>query len=154
MADMFGTSGITYGYYMAGVWVIAALNMALLVPHFRTKYFSTTTILKISFSSLVIGYILLWFIASEISYLVVFFLTVILSWAYGVLYNVHIMSQAAPDEVGEMSWMFGSIQSLAMIFGPLFGWILLESQLNMHWWSLFFVVVAIYLMCGELRTRA
>jgi DHA1 family tetracycline resistance protein-like MFS transporter len=151
MADMFGTSGIMYGYYMAWIWVIAALNMALFVPHFWTKYFSTTTIIKISFSSLVVGYLLLWFIASELSYLLTFFLTVLLSWAYGVLYNVHIMSQAAPGEVWEMSWMFGSIQSLAMIFGPLFGWLLLESTLNMHRGSLFFVVIAIVLMWDELQ---
>jgi uncharacterized protein YqgC (DUF456 family) len=43
------------------------------------------------------------------------------------------MSHAKTGEIGELSGMFGSLQSMTMVLGPLLAGVLLESTINMHW---------------------
>jgi MFS family permease len=38
--------------------------------------------------------------------------------------------------------MFGSLQSMTMVLGPLLAGVLLESTINMHWWAAGFYVLA------------
>lgn len=132
MFDMFDTPGIQYGFYLAGLGVISAINMAILVPHVWTRFFSRRQLLIIIYSGLIIGYALASHMGSEISYMAVFLLTTIVSGPSQVIYNQHIMSQATPDEVGELSGALGSISSIAMIIGPLIGGALLHYHINIH----------------------
>jgi hypothetical protein len=47
MADLFGTPGTRYGLYLAGLGIISAINMAILVPRVWTKFFSMRQLLMI-----------------------------------------------------------------------------------------------------------
>jgi MFS family permease len=81
---------------------------------------------------MIFGYIVVSMMTTELHYIGIFYLMIFLSGAYGIVYNVQIMSQAEPDEIGEMSGMFGSLHSLTMVIGPLVAGMLLESTFNLH----------------------
>lgn len=132
MANMFATPGTRYGYYLAGLGVLSALNMAVLVPKFWTKIRSVQTVLKRSFVWLSLWFIVISLLMTEISYVIGFYL-VILWWGMRwVLYNIEIMSEAREGEVGRLSGMLASLQSMTMIVGPLVWGLLLVSPINIH----------------------
>jgi MFS family permease len=120
--------------------------MAILVPRVWTKFFSMRQLLMIIYGWLIIGYLIASIMTSEVSYITVFLLTTIVSWPYQVIYNQHIMSQAQPHEVGELSGTLGSVSNIAMIIGPLIGGTLLQYHINIHRWSIIFIIAAIWMM--------
>ncbi|USN54925.1 MAG: hypothetical protein H6765_10845 [Candidatus Peribacteria bacterium] len=78
MANNFGTPGQRYGYYLAGVGVLMAINMAVLIPRFWTKVMSTKALLVWSYSWLIGGLFLVSFLHTEVSYIAVYYVVMIL----------------------------------------------------------------------------
>jgi hypothetical protein len=115
MSNVFGTSGSTYGYYLSFMGVLTAINMAILVPRVWMKKLHTSHILIINFLALIIGYSIMGIIQQELLYVMAFYVTIILSGAWGIVYNIRILEHATPNETGELSGMMGSMQSLYMI---------------------------------------
>ena len=72
----------------------------------------------------------MWFMTQEWVFLGFFYGAILLWNIYNPLYNAEIMSQARPDEVGEVSGMLWWLQSLFMFIGPLIGGILLSQGIN------------------------
>lgn len=130
MNDTFGTTGEMYGYYLAVLGIITGLNMAVLVPKFWTTHMSNKNLITMAHIALIIGYALIGFLTQERLFLSIFYIAVFLGNIYNPLYNIEIMSQAHPDEIGEVSGMLGGLQSLFMFIGPLIWWILLEQGAN------------------------
>jgi hypothetical protein len=54
MFAQFNTPGTRYGFYLSGIGIIIALNLAVFVPRIWTKYFSTKQILLVSYTSAII----------------------------------------------------------------------------------------------------
>ncbi len=150
MHNLFGTSGERYGYILAVSGLIMAINMGILIPKFWTKKFSTRALLILVFSCMIVGYTLLGLMQTELSYIITLYTLMFLINAYGVVYNVYIMSHAHKKEVGELSWMLWSLQSLFMVIGPIVGWFLLEADINIHWWALVFFAIGIIIMIKPL----
>lgn len=119
MNDTFGTTGEMYGYYLAVLGIITGLNMAVLVPKFWTTHMSNKNLITMAHIALIIGYALIGFLTQERLFLSIFYIAVFLGNIYNPLYNIEIMSQAHPDEIGEVSGMLGGLQSLFMFIGPL-----------------------------------
>jgi len=142
MNNYFGTPWVRYGYYLAGLWIISAINMAVFVPRFRTKHFSNTTLFIFNFLVYIVGLFLVSSMVTEMTYMLLFYVMSLLWGVYSVLYNVEVMSHAKTGEIGELSGMFGSLQSMTMVLGPLIAGILLESTINMHWWAAGFYILA------------
>ncbi len=151
MHNLFDTSGERYGYILAIAWVIIAINMGVLIPKFWMKIFSTRYLLYRTFFWMVAWYALLGIMNTETSYVITLYTVMLFTWAYGVVYNIYIMSHAKKNEVGELSWMLGSLQSLFMVFWPIVGGVLLESDINIHRGAIVFFVIAILIMIKPLR---
>ncbi len=151
MHNLFDTSGERYGYILAIAWVIMAINMWVLIPKFWMKVFSTRKLLYRVFFWMVIWYATLGFMHTETSYVIVLYITMLFTWAYGVVYNIYIMSHAKKNEVGELSWMMWSLQSLFMVIWPIIGGVLLETNFNIQRGAIVFFVIAILIMIKPLR---
>lgn len=132
MFNTFGTPGTRYGYYLAGLGVLSAINMALLVPKFWTRHRSNHHLLVWSFTVMSIGYGISWLLTTESSYVLWFYVTVLLGGMRWVLYNTEIMKDGLPHETGRLSGMMGSLQSLTMVIGPLIGGFVLSQDINIH----------------------
>lgn len=130
MNHIFGTSGEQYGYYLAILWIITWLNMALLVPRFWTKKFANRQLIILAHLALIIWYAIVGIVSKEWIFLAVFYTTIAFGNIYTPIYNIEIMSQAHPDEIGEISGMLGGLQSLFMFVWPLIWWVLLSANIN------------------------
>ncbi len=154
MHAKFGTSGERYGYLLAVSWVILAVNMAVLVPKFWRKVFTTRGLLIRIFGAMLLGFMLLSLMQTEISYILTLYVMMLCSGAYGVVYNIYIMSHAQKNEIGEISGMMWSLQSLFMVIWPVIWWVMLETDLNIHRGSFMFVLIALIIMLKPLRTMS
>lgn len=152
MHNEFGTSGERYGYLLAISGLILAINMAVLIPKFWTKVFSTRGLLIWIFFWMVVGYAILGMMQTELSYIITLYIVGLLIWAYGVVYNVYIMSHAQKNEVGELSGMMWSLQSLFMVIGPIIWGVLLELNFNIQRWAIVFFIIWILVMIKPLRS--
>jgi hypothetical protein len=106
------------------------VNMALLIPKFWTKYMSNKSLILMSHIALIMGYGIIGFVLQEWLFLGIFYVAILLWNIYNPLYNAEIISQAHPDEIGEVSGMLGGLQSLFMFVGPLIGGVLLSQGVN------------------------
>lgn len=146
MNNLFGTSGEEYGYYLALVGIITALNLGFLVPRFWTKMFSNKQLIIMSHIVLIIGYMLVGYASSLYGFLGLFYATILLSGYYVTVYNVNIMSKALPHETGELSGMLAGTQSLLMFVGPLLGGLILAIKYNVYYGAAIFAAISFAVM--------
>lgn len=135
MNTTFATSGVMYGYFLAFAGVINAVNMGFFVPRFWTKRFSIHQLIIRVHIALICWYAILWTVTNYTLFIILFYVVTMLSGIYMPIYNIQIMSQAKPDEIGELSGMLGGAQSLFMFVGPLLWWVLLTYGGNIFWWA-------------------
>ncbi len=135
MNTKFWTTWVMYWYILAISGLLSAFNLWLLIPKFWTKYFTTRQLIIWSHIALIVWYWILWFIDSYTPFILFYYSIVVLWWIYMPVYNIQIMSQAKPDEIGELSGMLGGAQSLFMFFGPLLWWLLLTYWGNIFRWA-------------------
>ena len=130
MNNTFGTTGQQYGYYLAIVGVMSAINLGFLVPKFWMKRFSHKWLIIFAHAALILWYALVWLSHDLYTFLWLFYLTIVLGNIDTPVYNIEIMSTAKPHEIGELSGMLGGAQSLFMFVGPLVWGILLQFHYN------------------------
>jgi MFS transporter, DHA1 family, tetracycline resistance protein len=130
MNNLFGTTGEHYGYFLAIIWVLSALNLWLIVPKFWLKRFTPRQVIMVSHITLIIWYILIWLSQNFTLFVAFFYVTMILWNIYMPVYNIEIMSKAKLNEIWEISWMLGWRQSMVMFIWPLIWWILLNYHIN------------------------
>ncbi len=130
MNNMFGTTWQQYGYYLAIVGVMSALNLWFLVPKFWMKRFSHKWLIIFAHGALILWYTLVWMAHDLYTFLGLFYATIVLWNIYTPVYNIEVMSNAKRDEVGEISGMLGGAQSLFMFIGPLIWWLMLQFHYN------------------------
>ena len=152
MNGKFGTSGEVYGYLLSISWLISAFNMAFLIPRFWTKYLSHKQLIIWTHIALIVWYGILGFIQWYTAFILVFYIVIILSGIYMPIYNIQIMSQAKPNEIGELSGMLGGAQSLFMFFWPLFWGLLLMAHRNIFRSAVVFFIVSGLIMLKRLVT--
>ena len=151
----FGIWWEKFGYIMALFGVISAVNMAILIPKFRIPKFSSKNIIYIAhiWSMAVMALMayaisiysrdIFWLTNSLCIYLVWLTLMVLVN-IYQAVYQSEIINHTDKSKVWEVSWVTASIQNLSMVFGPLFGGILLDSYFNVYiWWWIFILASAI-----------
>ncbi|HMY81027.1 MAG TPA: MFS transporter [Candidatus Absconditabacterales bacterium] len=152
MQKLFGTTGAQYGWYLAIVGLIAAINMGFLVPKFRTKFFTNKTLIIMAHIVIVVGRGLIGTTSHLGRYLGLFYLTILLSGYYMTVYNIEIMSHAKPGEIGELSGMLGGLQSLLMFVGPLIGGIMMAFQRNIYRGSALCTVISLAIIIRRVVT--
>jgi len=131
MNNIFGTSGIQFGYIFAIFGVITALNMALLLPKFWTKILSTKSLIVLAHAMAIWWYVVIsQIVGSESWFIVALYSTILFSGFYMPLYTTIIMTQADPKNTGEISGMLSWAQWLFMFVGPLIGGIMLNYGYN------------------------
>ena len=153
MFNNFWTLWEEYWLYLWGVWVISAINLAVLMPKFWSKKFTNQQLLIRCFLWLVWWYTVLIYINTELSYILLYYLVVFMSGTHSVIFNIEIMSQANEWEVWELSGMLASLQSVFMIFGPLLGGIMLTWAINIHIWAVVFSIIGAGIMWYHIYTK-
>ncbi len=151
---LFGTTGAQYGYYLAIVWVISAVNLGFLVPKFWMKKFSHNWLIIFSHIILIIGYMLTGLSHSLYIFLGIFYVTLVLWNIYMPVYNIEIMSKAKPNEIWEVAGMLGGAQSLFMFVGPLIGGILLQFGYNIFIGAVICFILSFAVMIRYVRKKA
>lgn len=146
MNDHFGTSGERYGYYLAVMWLIVWLNMAVLLPKFWTKIMTYKSLIIMAHIVLIVWYFMMWQVGGELIYIIIFYLTVLLSGYYGPIYQTIALSDTKPREVGELSGMLSGAQSLFMFVGPLIGGLFLDLDINLFTGAAVLVIISGVLM--------
>lgn len=131
MNDHFGTSGERYGYYLAVMWVIVWLNMAVLLPKFWTKIMTYKSLIIMAHIVLIVWYFMMWQVGGELIYIIIFYLTVLLSGYYGPIYQTIALTDTDRREAGELSGMLSGAQSLFMFVGPLIWGLFLDLDINL-----------------------
>jgi hypothetical protein len=148
---------------MAIFGVVSAVNMALIIPKFRIPRFSSKAIIYIAhiwsiavmalmaWSISIYSSQIVWLTASRYIYLV-WLIFMVLANIYQAVYQSEIINHSDKDKVWEISWVTSSIQSLGMVFWPLFGWLLLDVNFNVYiWWLVF--ILASWLLVWTNRKR-
>lgn len=152
-----------FGYVMAIFGVVSAVNMALIIPKFRIPRFSSKAIIYIAhiwsiavmalmaWSISIYSSQIVWLTTSRYIYLV-WLIFMVLANIYQAVYQSEIINHSDKDKVWEISWVTSSIQSLGMVFWPLFGWLLLDVHFNVYiWWLVF--ILASWLLVWKNRKR-
>ncbi len=150
----FGIGGEYFGYILAMVGVITALNMAILLPKFWLPRFSTRSLLAIAhvwlFATMVgLTYNNILPVDNLYVFLVLFMIAALFSSLYGPVYQGEMLAHNEPGRTGELTGVFSSLQTLTMVIGPLIGGLILDFHL-----PLFIVAAMCVLISAGIMWRA
>lgn len=146
MDNKFSTSGEEFGYYLAILWVITALNMAVLLPKFWSKILSNKNLILLAHIVFIIWFLIVGYIASEWIFITMYYVTILLSWYYMPIYTTTIMTEADPQNSGEISGMLAGAQSLFMFVWPIIGGLMLTAGYNIFVGATVCFVISLALM--------
>lgn len=151
LSKHYWVSGSFSGYVMAASGLVLALNQWLLMGRFWLKRFNSNQLIFIINFSLLFFYSLLAII--EPLYIFVGLLILLLPFRslLNPVYQSEIIEYTEVHKRWEIMWVLTSLQSLAMFIGPLLGWILLEKNISIFWFSAIFIIVSIVFVAKIIR---
>lgn len=138
----FAIAGSHIGYYLAIIGLIAMINQVFFVPRFWIKYFSNRQLLNIISLGMIPGTIIMLVAPHWWMFVVGWFAIVPFSSLMQVGYNNEIVRKVEHSKVGEAVGVLGSLQSLVMFVGPLFGSLALAQHMPVFIFTLVFLVLA------------
>lgn len=151
--QIFNIGGEYYGYILALVGVVTAINMAVLLPKFRLRRFSTRSLIAIAHIWLFV--VMCWLTINNMLpqdslriFLILFMTAALFSSVYGPVYQWEMLAHNEPGKTGELTWVFASVQTLTMVIWPLLGGIILDVHL-----PLFIAWVVCVLISGSIMRR-
>ncbi|EKE29279.1 MAG: hypothetical protein ACD_2C00194G0006 [uncultured bacterium (gcode 4)] len=133
-------------YVMAASWLILALNQLFLMGKFWLKKFTSNQLIFIINFGLLVFFMLLAIIKPL--YLFVWVLIFLLPFRalLNPVYQSEIIEYTEVHERWEIMWVLTSLQSLGMFLWPLLGWVLLDKDISIFWFSALFIFMSIILV--------
>ena len=143
----FGVGGESFGYILALIGLVSAINMALLLPKFRLKNFSSAKLVTIA-------HLGVWVILAALTTNQL--LSTSSFWAFVILisiqplfasllqpiYQSDIVKLTPKGKTGEVIGVSTSVNTIAMIVGPILGWLMLDAWLSIYIVALMCVVIS------------
>lgn len=143
LSKHYWVSGSFSGYVMAASGLVLAINQWLLMGRFWLKRFNSNQLIFIINFSLLFFYSLLTIVEPLYAFVGLLILLLPFRALLNPVYQSEIIEYTEVHKRWEIMWVLTSLQSLAMFIWPLLGWILLEKNISIFWFSAIFIIISI-----------
>lgn len=151
MQNRFGVPGVEIGYYLAWFWVLSVLNQAIIIPKFWIKRFHNKTLLKVISLGMIPCFFVMAIAPNWWIFVVAWLLIVPFMSLMQTVYNSEIIQHTIKTEVGEMTWLLWSIQSLNMFVWPLIGTFALLHNTSVFYIGLVMIIISFFVILEYIK---
>lgn len=134
------------GYIYSWIWLIIAINQAILIKRFWFKKFHLKTLFYIINIWIFLSFSILFFIKDLYLFLFIFFFLILLQWVVNPIYQSEIVENTAIHNRGEVMWVLGSLQSIGMFIWPLFAGFCIDKSISIFWFWAILVLINIFIV--------
>lgn len=151
MLQRFNIPGVQIGYYLAAFGVLSVLNQALIIPKFWIKRFHNKTLLVVISVGMIPCLIGMALAPQWWMFVVAWMLMVPFMSLMQAVYNSEIIQHTVKTEIGEMTWLLGSIGSLNMFIWPLIGTFALLQDISVFWIGLILIIISLFVILEYIK---
>lgn len=146
MNSSFGWDGKQIGLLFAGVGIISALNMVVLIPKIRNKYFTKFQLIVGVHLSGIILLPLLGIGLPQAAFIVAIAFLFLTLNTVNPVYQSQVMTDVPGNRRGKMSGVMTALMNTGMVIGPLVWGLLLDIHVAPFWASFCMIVISIIIV--------
>ncbi|MDD2487223.1 MAG: MFS transporter [Candidatus Gracilibacteria bacterium] len=143
---VYGLSGSSSGYILAGIGVVFFINQAFLLRKFWLKRFSLNTLLYIINIGVFLLFLALWLIKPLPYFLFLFVFLASIQIIVNPVYQGEIIENTEHHSRGEIIGVLSSLQAISMFIGPFLGGIFIDKNISIFMLSTFFVSFSFFIV--------